>query len=141
MPKTRNILIGVCGIGAVTLIGLIVVVVYISNEIRAAENELDIEMETFKLKASDLWKNMMSMNITHRQRRQLSSSDESPDVTGSLSKESPDVTAGPQEQSKRSDSYEKESSENVKGKNNCPPGPPGPPGPNGMDGYDGMDGM
>lgn len=49
MSKTKNILIGTCGIGVATIFCLIVAVVHIINEIQMVENELDIEIEAFKV--------------------------------------------------------------------------------------------
>lgn len=49
MSKTKNILIGTCGIGAATMFCLIVAVAHIANQIQMIENELDIEMEALKV--------------------------------------------------------------------------------------------
>ncbi|MCP9257499.1 Cuticle collagen lon-3 [Dirofilaria immitis] len=166
MSKVTNILIGTCGIGIATICCLIVAVIYISNEIKTVENELDVEIKAFKLKANDLWKNMVSMNITRRQRRQYPN------------KESLDITDNSFEEN--AEGYKEDSNnyvtssmgEIVDGKiivhwdlrdlqnaphgveaNDiyeqlqqyercfyCPPGPPGEPGPPGRPGPRGMRG-
>ncbi|EFO28472.1 hypothetical protein LOAG_00016 [Loa loa] len=161
MSKTKNILIGTCGIGAAAMFCLIIAIVHIINEIQTIEKELDVEIEAFKVKANDLWRDMMSMNISYRQRRQYPSGN-SLDVTGQSSKEGSELTERPNEYFRASDSYGNEApfkgaevyteesgvvdksisrGENVDKKNLCPAGPPGPPGPDGMDGLDGIDGM
>lgn len=49
MLKTKNILISTCGIGAATMFCLIVAVTHIINEMQLIENELNIEIEAFKV--------------------------------------------------------------------------------------------
>ncbi|VDM14432.1 unnamed protein product [Wuchereria bancrofti] len=105
MPRTKNILIGTCGIGAATLFCLIIAIAHIINEIQMIENELDVEIEAFQLKANDLWRDMISMNITpHRQRRQYPF----PGNLGIIdqsSKGRPELTAGINRYTVPTDSY------------------------------------
>uniref|UniRef100_A0A0R3RZ74 Col_cuticle_N domain-containing protein n=1 Tax=Elaeophora elaphi TaxID=1147741 RepID=A0A0R3RZ74_9BILA len=147
MSKTKNILIGTCGIGIATMFCIIVAVAHIISEMQMIENELNAEIQAFKLKASDLWRDMMSMNVSYRQRRQYPTGSQ---VTGEVSKETEALTDGYDDGSSRlSDSYGREAPsknkearrENANRENLCPAGPPGPKGPKGVDGMDGMDGM
>ncbi|VIO92256.1 Cuticle collagen sqt-1, putative [Brugia malayi] len=158
MPKTKDILIGTCGIGAATLFCLIIAIAHITSEIQMIENEFDIEIKAFQLKAIDLWRDMISMNITHRQRRQYPVP-KSPDVIDQSLRKGPELTNRINTYSGPPASYGREAQstnvyteqlgvdtsvtreENVQKENLCPAGPPGPPGPNGMDGLDGLDGM
>ncbi|VDM29780.1 unnamed protein product [Toxocara canis] len=66
--KTMAIVAATLGIG--TILSLLLAVSHIVSEIRSIDNELIIEMDSFKVKSSDLWKNMIAMGAKDRQRRQ-----------------------------------------------------------------------
>uniref|UniRef100_A0A915AGH2 Nematode cuticle collagen N-terminal domain-containing protein n=1 Tax=Parascaris univalens TaxID=6257 RepID=A0A915AGH2_PARUN len=57
-------------LGVATILSLLVAVAKIVAEIHSIENELNLEMDSFKVKSSDLWKDMVAMGAKNRERRQ-----------------------------------------------------------------------
>uniref|UniRef100_A0A914X8J3 Nematode cuticle collagen N-terminal domain-containing protein n=1 Tax=Plectus sambesii TaxID=2011161 RepID=A0A914X8J3_9BILA len=131
--------------------GCLVAVPMIYNEVQSIWDEIDTEMNHFKLLADDMWKDMVLLgggNPAVRARRQVYSawppipaSNPSVGVVGAQPSQggpgnppgiAPPENAAPEEAG---------GSCNCNKDNKCPAGPAGPPGPKGENGNDGLPGV
>ncbi|KHN88493.1 Cuticle collagen sqt-1 [Toxocara canis] len=134
--KTMAIVAATLGIG--TILSLLIAVSHIVSEIRSIDNELIIEMDSFKVKSSDLWKNMIAMGAKDRQRRQSYYQSAAPEPSQSYTEAHPPSQPPPASYGILAEPTDKC---NCNADNKCPAGPPGPKGEQGIDGQDGLAGQ
>lgn len=151
--------VGAISFSGITLIACLYAVAVIYNDVQSIWAELDSEMDSFKVLADDLWKDMVGMGAgtpSNRIRRQsyggygASSGPNFPSNSPPLPGTPPHLSGNP---NSRCSMYKKSNYEFLnsvyildckpESENKCPAGPDGPvgeAGPSGLDGLPGLDG-
>ncbi|KAI6239271.1 hypothetical protein M3Y99_00602000 [Aphelenchoides fujianensis] len=133
--------IGAIAFSGTTIVVCLLSMAFIYQDVQSIWNELDTEMDQFKLRADDLWSDMVKMgagSASNRQRRQAyggygATGQNQGGPSGPTSIASNPLTVG--------SGHAGGSACNCQQENKCPQGPAGPVGEPGLDGLPGLPGL